>query len=224
MEVIKDQEGIKEQSVKITPEVLQREYLPSLQEVSASVFRGKVAYALTKNYQYAIRVMRKVENTRLELLKAYALKDEKGEMLFEEPSKERPEARSAKFSSEEVKAEFMKAARKLHTETLFDLPVHRIDKEAVQEVEAISPATIIALSPMFWPEKDDFSTEADQEALSSLLPKADKPAEDLDHGIEDRPVHAEQHLGENSEAGQQAEPVRAPAIGGQPRDPDIVLP
>ncbi len=133
------------QTVQMTPRVLEESYLPALQEVAQNIYEGKIAYAVMKNYQEALKMRAKVENYRNAVLKDLGEKDANGDLVLL-----RQEGRPSQVKmSDEAKAEFESIMVKHFDNELYELRVHRVEERHICEEQKIRPVVLVMLAPMF---------------------------------------------------------------------------
>lgn len=157
------------ETVQMTPRVLEESYLPALQEVAQNLYQGKIAYAVMKNYQEALKMRTKVEDFRNATLRELGETDDKGELVLI-PQEGRPH--QVKMS-DEAKKKFEDVMTRHYTDHLYDLRVHRVSEQHICEEQKIRPVVLVMLAPMF--NKEEEAVEITQPLGSPLSVVKDEP-------------------------------------------------
>lgn len=147
MEVLKDENTQGYLEVKITPQVLEGQYLPGLEEIMQSEFSGKVAHAVRKNYQFARQTFSAFQRVRAALWAKHCQVDDLGNVRT---SKNDEGQDVVMFKSEESEAEFAQDIRKTYQESLFTMRVHRVFESEITNMAKVRPAALMMLDPMFY--------------------------------------------------------------------------
>ena len=161
-------------TIQMTPRVLEESYLPALQEIAQNVYRGKIAYAVMKNYREALKMRAKVEDFRNTVLRGLGEKDDKGDLVLI-PQENRPH--QVKMS-DEAKKKFEDVMTRHYTDQLYDLLVHRVNEQHICEEQKIRPVVLVMLAPMF--NKEEEAAEITRPLVSPLSVVRDEPVIELE--------------------------------------------
>ena len=147
MEAVKDVSTKGYLEVKITPQVLENQYLPALEEIMQSEFSGKVAQAVRKNYQFARQAYSAFQRVRAALWAKHCQVDDLGNI---KTTKNEEGQEVGLFKTEESEAEFAAAIRKTYQDSLFTMRVHRVFENEITNMAKVRPAALMMLDPMFY--------------------------------------------------------------------------
>lgn len=170
--------GVKEGlfNVKMTPAILEDQYLPALEEIAQGSFHNKFSLAVVKNYKLAMRTRRACEKVRMAVVKKYSKLDKDGQVVTEDDKQGR---KVAVFRDPSAVEEFNAEITRHRNEMLFDLQVHRVHRSAVESMnEPVRPVTLMMLDPMFYPEEGENEEQEVPEEFRDAVPSSSQTPQD----------------------------------------------
>lgn len=183
------------ETLSVTMQAVAEAFMPHLGPAMQSVLPGKLAYAVGRNMRACMKVEELFFRRRDEVAAKYA-EMENGKPVFRVPEGA-PEGTQAEmvFSTPEKGTEYRQEMERLYRTELFPLPIHRFDRELMQDVAFFSPKAMVDLDVFFFPEEEVSSVP---KPLTIVRDETDEP------------------LDARADESEPAEPVLSPEPVGEP--------
>lgn len=168
-----------ENKIRVSPEVINVDFLPAFRQLAQVVMPGKLAYAIGKNMQACLRIIRNVDKEHYEIIRRTAVLDANGN-----PKQVSSDSgNKLEFISPELEKEYSDLYGKLVKEPV-EMVIHQFSETTMAALPQSTPLAMVALEPFFF--KGEAAAPAPDAAPTSMrvikddVPSADKndPADD----------------------------------------------
>lgn len=135
-------------TIPVTPRVINVDFIPAFRQLSQLPMPGKLAYALGKNMQNCMSVIKKCERDQARIIGQYAKLDELGRTIM----KDTPTGPQLELLNEGSRELF----NRLLEETMdvrYMVETHPFDQKFLESLPHFTPLVMVALSPFFIEEE-----------------------------------------------------------------------
>ena len=191
-------------SIVVTPHVIEVDLIPAFRQLSQVTMPGKLAYAIGKNMQHCMAVIRKCEKERARIAQEYIKFDEQGRpIMIDTASGKQPELLNE--SSRAIFNQKLDEAMNMQ----YTIEVHEFDEKLLESMPHFTPIVMVAMEAFF--AKKEEVPEPVQPSMSVVKEEQVPLVEQQTPHTNDTPANCEPDAASNEDQADQLD-LRIPAF------------